>query len=386
MAHVFANAEEVITQLQPDEPIYCFRSHVLAATAKEFVSLFDGQTLYAVKCNPHPDVLRVLYENGVRGFDVASLNEIKLIKSLFPDAHCAFMHPVKSRPAIRAAYDQFGIRHFVIDSLHELEKIEQETNQAKDLVIFIRFRTEASKEVEYDLSDKFGADVKTTLKLIPRVMTYHQLGLAFHVGSQCTNPNAYHSAIELLKEIMTRAGGITPAFIDIGGGFPAYYQGMDLPPLKNYMQSINHSLKMMAGYGSFGILSEPGRVLANEAFSLLIQVQLRKDNCLYVNDGVYGALPELPHLRKGVHVPARLLRTSPNHIHTQWFHLYGPTCDSTDIMKKAIELPNDVTEGDWIEIGLCGAYTHCLTTQFNGFISQRVVSVMDEPFYRQPLR
>lgn len=382
MVTTFSNAEEVVAQLQPDEPIYCFRPHVLAATAKEFVSLFDGQTLYAVKCNPHPDVLHVLYENGIRGFDVASLNEIKLIKSLFPEAHCAFMHPVKSRPSIRAAYDQFGIRHFVIDSLHELEKIEQETNQATDLVIFVRFRTEAHKEVEYDLSDKFGADVKTTLELITRITPYHQLGLAFHVGSQCTNPHAYHAALELLKDIISRSG-VTPAFVDIGGGFPAYYSGMDLPPLKQYLQSINHSLKTINVNDTFRVLSEPGRVLVNEAFSLLIQVQLRKENGLYVNDGIYGALPELPYLRKGVHVPARLLRESAKGAPHQWFNLYGPTCDSTDIMKHALHLPSDVSEGDWIEIGLCGAYTHCLTTQFNGFISQRVVYVEDEPFYRQ---
>lgn len=382
MAHVFENAEAVIAQLQPDEPIYCFRPHILASITTEFVSLFEGKTLYAVKCNPHPDVLHTLYEHGIHGFDVASLNEIKLIKSLFPEAHCAFMHPVKSRPAIRAAYDQFGIRHFVIDSLHELEKIEQETNQANDLVIFVRFKTEAHKEVAYDLSDKFGADIKTTLELIARITPYHKLGIAFHVGSQCTNPHAYHAAIELLKDIIVRSN-VTPAFIDIGGGFPAYYHGVDLPPLKQYLQSINHSLKTINSTHTIQLLSEPGRVLVNEAFSLLIQVQLRKEDSLYINDGVYGALPELPHLPKGVYVPARLLRESPPNTPLKWFNLYGPTCDSTDIIEHALQLPSDITEGDWIEVGLCGAYTHCLTTQFNGFISQRIVHVADEPFYRQ---
>jgi ornithine decarboxylase len=380
VSRIFATPHEVIDQLQPDEPIYCFRPHVLAATAKEFVSLFDGQTLYAVKCNSHVDVLRCLYENGVRGFDVASPAEIQLIKSLFPDAHCAFMHPVKSRPAIRAAYHQFGIRHFVIDSLHELEKIEEETNQAGDLVIFIRFRTEAHNEVEYDLSDKFGADVDTTLSLIARVTPYHQLGLAFHVGSQCTNPLAYHTAVERLKNIIAKSG-VTPAFVDIGGGFPAYYQGTHFARLDEYMASINESLKSVEQYGSFQILAEPGRVLANEAFSLLVQVQLRKNDCLYVNDGVYGALGELPHLRNGAHAPARLLRATENTT-LDWFNLYGPTCDSTDVMKHALELPIDVREGDWIEIGLSGAYTHCMSTHFNGFSSQRVVTVADEPFYR----
>jgi ornithine decarboxylase len=380
VSKLFSTPLEVIDQLNPDEPIYCFRPHVLAATTKEFVSLFNGQTLYAVKCNSHPDVLRCLYENGVRGFDVASLSEIQLIKSLFPEAHCAFMHPVKSRPAIRAAYHQFGIRHFVIDSLHELEKIEEETNQASDLIIFIRFRTEAHNEVEYDLSDKFGADVDTTLSLIARVIPYHQLGLAFHVGSQCTNPLAYHTAIERLKNIIERSG-VTPAFVDIGGGFPAYYQGTHFASLNEYLTSINASLKSIDQYESFQILSEPGRVLANEAFSLLVQVQLRKNDSLYVNDGVYGALGELPHLHNGAHVPARLLRATESNL-LEWFNLYGPTCDSTDVMKHALELPNDVREGDWIEIGLAGAYTHCMSTHFNGFTSQRVVEVADEPFYR----
>jgi ornithine decarboxylase len=383
VSRVFSTPHDVIDQLQPDEPIYCFRPHVLSQTAKEFISLFNGDVLYAVKCNSHPDVLRCLYENGVRGFDVASLAEIQLIKSLFPEAHCAFMHPVKSRPSIRAAYHQFGIRHFVIDSLHELEKIEEETNQANDLVIFIRFRTEAHKEVEYDLSDKFGADVDTTLSLIARVTPYHTLGLAFHVGSQCTDPHAYHAAIERLKNIITRSG-VTPAFVDIGGGFPTYYQGTHFPSLNEYLTSINQSLKTVDQYGKFTVLSEPGRVLANEAFSLLIQVQLRKNDSLYVNDGVYGALGELPHLRNGAHAPARLLRDS-EHPSLTWFNLYGPTCDSTDIMKHVLELPEDVREGDWIEIGLSGAYTHCMSTHFNGFSSQHVVTVTDEPFYSSRL-
>src|SRR5690242_19511659 len=134
MTHIFSSPQDALNSLHPDEPLYCLRTDTLKKTPPIFLNNFKGITLYAFKFNPHPELLKTLYEIGIRHFDTASLSEIKLIKSLFPDAHCAFMHPVKSRAAIKAAYFDYGIRHFVVDSFDELSKLDAVTH-ANDLVI-----------------------------------------------------------------------------------------------------------------------------------------------------------------------------------------------------------------------------------------------------------
>src|SRR5271154_5719486 len=148
--------DDLVASFRPTEPLICLRPATLAATAREFLAAFPGQTMYAVKCNPDPIVLRALWDGGVRHFDCASIAEVELIRGLFPAAGIYFMHPVKSRPAIAEAYRLHDVRCFVLDSALELEKIRTETNRADDLDLVIRLELPPLGAVS-DLSAKFGA-------------------------------------------------------------------------------------------------------------------------------------------------------------------------------------------------------------------------------------
>ncbi|MGH7185177.1 MAG: type III PLP-dependent enzyme, partial [Pseudomonadota bacterium] len=202
----FKDVPAVARALQPSYPVYCLRPQVLAETAHRFISMFPGTILYAVKCNPHPMVLNVLYRAGIRHFDTASLPEIAQICETYADAHAYFMHPVKGRAVIKSAFAVYGIRHFVVDHENELAKVVDET-ASKDLVIVVRLRTPVSSETLYDLSSKFGAAPPEAAALMRAAHERGcKVGLAFHVGSQCGDPKAYRTALALAGETIEAAG------------------------------------------------------------------------------------------------------------------------------------------------------------------------------------
>ncbi|MHA1600221.1 MAG: type III PLP-dependent enzyme [Alphaproteobacteria bacterium] len=374
---LFDDVRAVAQALQPSYPVYCLRPDLLAENARRFMSMFPGTVLYAVKCNPHPMVLDVLYQAGIRHFDTASLPEIAQICENYPDAHAYFMHPVKSRAVIASAYTVYGIRYFVIDHENELAKVMDETGN-EDLVIIVRMRTPTSAQTLYDLSSKFGATPPDAAALM---RTAHQrgckVGLAFHVGSQCIDPSSYGTALDLVGKTIEMAG-VMPVCLDVGGGFPAAYVGKSVPPLEDYMTEIRTGLKRLALDATVDIFAEPGRALVADACSLLAQVQLRKDDRLYINDGIYGSLSEM--MQVDVRQPARVIRlTGDVSEDIQPFVLNGPTCDSLDVLPGTFDLPADVREGDWIEIDQIGAYSNALATRFNGFYPETFVEVHDTP-------
>ena len=338
-----------------------------------------------MKCNPEPAVLHAIWEGGVRHFDCASAGEVALVRRLFPDAEIHFMHPVKSRPAIREAYWRHDVRDFVLDSASELAKILDETGNkdggAADLGLVVRLALPAGGAV-YDLSGKFGVPVEEAADLLraarPRA---RRLGVSFHVGSQCMDPLAYRRALVLAGEAIRRAG-VTIDIVDVGGGFPVTYPDLEPPPLGAYFAEIEGAFEAL-GLPSAELWAEPGRALVAAGASVVVQVQLRRGDTLYVNDGVYGSLSDAgaPAFR----FPARLVRGLPSAVEEQRpFALYGPTCDSADYMKGPFWLPADVEEGDWIEIGQLGAYGACLRTAFNGFDLAQMVEVRDAPMLRTP--
>src|SRR5713101_2325286 len=124
---ILPSVDAVVAQERPTEPLYCLRPATIAAAARRFVAAFRGDVLYAVKCNPDPRVLRAVWTGGVRHFDCASLPEVELVRRLLPAADAHFMHPVKSRPAIREAFHNCDVSDFSFDSADELAKILQET-------------------------------------------------------------------------------------------------------------------------------------------------------------------------------------------------------------------------------------------------------------------
>jgi ornithine decarboxylase len=373
--------DEAVAAGQPAEPMHCLRPVVITETAARFAQGFRGDVLYAVKCNPEPAVLRAIWEGGVRHFDCASAGEVSVVRQMFPDAEIHFMHPVKARPAIREAYWRHGVRDFVLDSASELAKIMHETDGADDLGLIVRLALPAG-EALYDLSGKFGVPVEDAAKLLRAARPLaRRLGISFHVGSQCMDPLAYRRALASAGEAIRRAG-VTIDIVDVGGGFPVSYPDLEPPPLGAYFAEIEGAFEAL-GLPGARLWAEPGRALVAAGASVVVQVQLRRGDTLYVNDGVYGSLSDAgaPAFR----FPARVIRPRASGVEEQRpFAFYGPTCDSADFMKGPFWLPADVDEGDWIEIGQLGAYGACLRTAFNGFDRVQLVEVRDAPMLRTP--
>ena len=369
--------DAVVAADRPEEPVHCFRPALVAATARRFIADFPGDVLYAVKCNPDPAVLHALWDGGVRHFDCASMPEVRLVRTMFPQAAIHFMHPIKARGAIREAWAQHGVRDFVLDSADELAKIRSEVaatgvRGAPGLIVRIALPKGRAK---LDLSGKFGALADDAVALLRAArQCAATVGVSFHVGSQCLDPLAWRAAMALTGEIVSRAG-VAVEVIDVGGGFPVAYPDQEPPEMGAFFAEIE------AGFDDLGLpgavlWAEPGRALVAAGTSVVVQVQARRGDALYVNDGVYGSLSDAGDL--AFRYPVRLIRpegvSAANMI---GFSLYGPTCDSADVMRGPFVLPADVAEGDWIEIGQLGAYGGCLRTAFNGFDRARIVEVED---------
>jgi ornithine decarboxylase len=357
--------------------MHCLRPAVVADTARAFLEAFPGDVLYAVKCNPDPAMLRALRDGGVRHFDCASLPEIRLVRGLFPDAAIHFMHPVKARGAIREAWERHDVRDFVLDSADELDKILQEvtaTGVAGPLGLIVRIALPPSGAI-LDLSGKFGAGFDDSVALLRAARgCAATLGVSFHVGSQCLDPLAWRAALDLTA-LVIREAGVAIDVVDVGGGFPVEYPGQVPPPLGAFLAEIEEGFDRL-GQPTARLWAEPGRALVAAGASLVVQVQARRGDSLYVNDGVYGSLSDAGAL--GFRYPARLIRPGGASCEqTVAFSLFGPTCDSADAMRGPFLLPADVREGDWIEIGQLGAYGASLRTAFNGFDRARIIEVSD---------
>jgi ornithine decarboxylase len=372
----YADATEMVAALKPGYPVYCVRPKTVKAAARHFLDKFPGRVLYAVKCNPNPMVLRALYDEGIRHFDTASLGEIALVRELYRDAECYYMHPVKGRSAIKAADEVYAVEHFVIDSKDELYKVLDEAG-SEGITIIVRIATPPAGAI-YDLSLKFGARPAEAVELLQLIKAEGcQAGLAFHVGSQCTVPRAYRTALKMVGEIL-EASGVDIHYLDIGGGFPAGYLGVEVPPLEEFIAEIEDGLKDLKLRRDCVLMCEPGRALVSDGMSVVTQVHLRKEDNLYINDGVYGSLSETVAAR--LRYPARLIRLGePASEDMLDFTVFGPTCDSQDVLPAPVRLPADVREGDWIEFGRLGAYSNALATHFNGFHSDAYVQVEDDP-------
>jgi ornithine decarboxylase len=382
------SVDTVVARERPCEPVLCLRPAAIAAATRSFVAQFPGDVLYAVKCNPEPRVLRAVWAAGVRHFDCASLPEVALVRKLLPEARVHFMHPVKARHAIHAAFHEHGVADFAFDSADELQKILQETvpielvGTPPVLGLFVRLAVEQGGA--YALGGKFGVGAEQAAALL-RLARPHaaRLGISFHVGSQCVDPAAYTRALALAAEAV-ELSGVAVDIVDVGGGFPVSYPDVAPPPLSTYIAAIGETAAARFG-GGVRLWAEPGRALVAGGGSVVVQVDLRRGDALYVNDGVYGSLSDAG--RPGFRFPARRIRadlTEAEDAPLRPFTLYGPTCDSADAMRGPFLLPDDIDEGDWIELGQLGAYGACLRTGFNGFERALTVEVADPPMLATP--
>lgn len=360
----------------PVQPVTLIRPHAASRAARFFVEKFPGRAMYAVKANPSPGLLKVLWESGITHYDVASIAEVRLVSRTLPGATLCFMHPVKAEEAIEEAYFTHGVRVFSLDSIEELEKIVRATRSAPDLTLCVRLRV-SSEHSKLSLASKFGAAPgETKALLFAARQAADALGICFHVGSQAMTPEAYANAMERVRAAIVDAA-VTVDVIDVGGGFPSTYPGMEPPPLDRYFETIHRAFESLPVSYSSELWCEPGRALCAEYSSLVVRVERRRGDELYINDGAYGALFDAAHI--GWRFPVELLREPDSRAKLTEFSFYGPTCDDMDHMAGPFMLPADVRAGDYIEIGMLGAYGCAMRTAFNGFGSDETVIVSDEP-------
>ena len=373
----FKSVDELVNQLKPTEPVYCIRRNSIRLASRFFQNKFPGKILYAVKTNPHPVVLQTLLDSGIKHYDVASIKEIETIKNLNPEVECSYMHTVKSREDIKEAYFKYNIKTFALDTKDELIKIIESTNHAKDLRLFVRVSV-SNEHAEIDLSKKFGALTSEAAGLLRLGKQYaYKLGLSFHVGSQCMHPISYAKGISEIGNIIKRTK-IVPDIINVGGGFPTIYPDLVPQSMQSYFDEISKGLKNLKLQKLPEIICEPGRSLVAESGSTIVRVNLRKKQKLYINDGTYGTLFDAG--TPNIVYPSRVIkngRVISKKLTS--FDFYGPTCDSMDYMKGPFILPNNIKENDYIELGQLGAYGLTFRTQFNGFYSDQIFEVEDDP-------
>ena len=373
----FTDVNELVNTLKPDFPVYCIRPDSLKTSTQFFKNNFPGKVLYAVKTNPNEEVLKNIINNGIENFDTASINEILLIKKLKSDAHIYYMHTVKSRNNISEAYFNLGIKDFALDTKDELIKILESTNHAKDLTLYIRIAI-SNEHAEIDLSRKFGAQSGEALGLV-RLCKEHanKIGISFHVRSQCMHKISFTKAITEVGNIIKKTK-IIPDIINVGGGFPSVYPDLNPEPLENYLNEIKRSIAKLNLPLIPELICEPGRAIVAESGSTIVRVNLRKKQKLYINDGTYGSLFDagVPNFI----FPSKMI--SNGRVQSKKltaFNFYGPTCDSMDFMKGPFLLPNNIKEGDYIELGQLGAYGLTFRTKFNGFYSDEIFELADQP-------
>lgn len=365
----YADTQALIAAEAPDYPSFIFSERELRKCAETFKSGFDGLVTYAVKANPEEHVVAILADAGLTAFDVASPAEMELVHRLAPQATLHYNNPVKSRREIIAAQDTYGVRSYAIDNLAELEQLADIVKPSRDVEITIRFKAGKARKA-YDFGTKFGISENGAIEL---AKVADQLGytvsLCFHVGSQCEESYAYERHIMAAGRIAKKSG-ISIARLNVGGGFPAAYPSSGAPPLDRYFEAIERALKKTFGGSRPEMIIEPGRAMVTPSTSLLLRVKhVRGGRNVYVNDGAYGALMEIKFMPI---VPAVRVWRGDEILKdkARSCTLFGPTCDSYDMLDQPFDLPQSIQEDDYIEMSQMGAYTQASTTAFNGFATR----------------
>jgi len=370
---------EEIIETKPELPLYCFSPERLTKQANIFIRHFAGTVGYAVKSNPEPRVIKTLVDAGITTYDVASLNEIRLIREICPSARLLFDNPVKSENEIKEAYELYDVRVMAIDDPCELQKIVDTIGIQPDLELVVRFKIGNSNAV-YDLSKKFGTSHDAAVALLKQCSGLgFKTSLTFHPGSQCSTPSSYGDYIKAAKAVVDDAQ-VKIETLNVGGGFPAPYLESDIPALAEYFAEIKTQWEALFASSGTELVCEPGRGMVDACVSLVTRVKhIRPDaDVLFLNDGVYGAFME--QLFSPMILPSKEFRVNGDTA-TQLtsdkkaFTVFGPTCDSADILPYQPQLANDLAMGDYIVFGLMGGYGSATATKFNGFLPGEYVDV-----------
>ena len=364
---VYPTTSALIAAEAPDYPSFLYSEREFRKAIKVFRKGFDGLLTYAVKCNPSPHIIAKLHDEGLKAFDVASNTEMALVRDNAPGAAMHYNNPIKSRREIARAYEEFGVRSFTIDHPEQLDQLASVVPPSRDVEVTTRFK--AGKALKsYDFGTKFGVMEQGAVEIVTMV---EQMGytasLCFHVGSQCEDAYAYERHIAAAGRIV-KESGIELKRLNVGGGFPAPYPTSVAPPMDYYFETIAEAVSDNFGSDRPELIIEPGRALVTSSTSLLLRVKHQRGGLsVYLNDGAYGALMEVKFM--DFTPPVRVWRGARIHAEDDvaGFTVFGPTCDSYDVLPQTFMLPLDIGEDDWIEFGLMGAYTQASLTPFNGF-------------------
>jgi len=371
---IWTNPTEFLRNQQPEHPVLFFSPSALQAAARRFIDGFPGMVTYAVKSNPGEEVVENLAAAGVRGYDCASPFEIDLIRRLAPDAAIHYNNPVRSLAEIAHAVEK-GVKSWSVDSRTELEKLIAHV-PAGDSEISVRFKLPVAGAA-YNFGAKFGATAELATDLLRRVAEAGFIpSITFHPGTQCTDPAAWEAYIRTAAQI-ARDAGVTIARLNVGGGFPSHRLSGVVPQLEATFDLIDRVATEAFGATRPMLICEPGRGLCGDAFTLAARVKaLRDDTHVFLNDGVYGSLTELPLIgvidRVEVLSAEGVLRTGaalPRIV-------FGPTCDSVDRLPGEVPLPSDIAEGDYVIVQGMGAYSTVTNTRFNGFGELALATVL----------
>lgn len=371
---IWTNPTEMIRNMQPENPVLFFAPSVVQANARRFIDGFPGMVTYAVKSNPGEEMIENLAAAGIRGYDCASGFEIDLIRRLAPDAAIHYNNPVRARHEIAHAVEK-GVKSYSVDSASELQKLI-EMVPAEGTEISVRFKLPVAGAA-YNFGAKFGATVELAVDLLKTVAAAGFIpSITFHPGTQCTDPHAWESYIREAANI-ARAAGVTIARLNVGGGFPSHRLSAVVPQLEETFALIDRVATEAFGADRPLLVCEPGRALCGDAFTLAARVKAVRDGAhVFLNDGVYGTLTELPLIGVIDRIQVISADGTPRKGKAVPRIIFGPTCDSVDRLPGEIDLPGDLAEGDYIIWHGMGSYSVVTNSRFNGFGDLQMATVL----------
>jgi ornithine decarboxylase len=371
---IWANPAEYLQKTEAEAPVLFFAPAALQAMARRFVAGFPGLVTYAVKANPDEEVILNLAAAGIRGFDVASPEEIAMVRRLVPDAALHYNNPVRSRREIAQAV-ALDVCSYSVDSASELAKLAEALPAGRE--ISVRFKLPVAG-ASYDFGAKFGTTPEQASELLAQVAALgHVPSLTFHPGTQCTDPRAWVAYVHAAAGI-ARAAGLRIARLNVGGGFPSHRRGADAPALEAIFDAIGQATADAFGAEAPALVCEPGRGLVADAFTLATQVKAVRDNgAVFLNDGIYGALAEAPIVGLTDRIEVRSPDGRARRGGVRLRDVFGPTCDSVDRLPGSVALPGDIAEGDHVLFHGMGAYSTVTNTRFNGFGGLMLANVLE---------
>ncbi|MGR3576655.1 MAG: type III PLP-dependent enzyme [Sagittula sp.] len=353
----------------PDEPVFFYDPERLTRMARRFIDGFPGEVTYAVKANPDPVVIEALSRAGLQAFDVASPEEMALVRDVDPKARLHYHNPVRSRAEVAAARD-FGVVSWSVDRMSELDKL----GDIEGAEIAVRLKLPVAGAV-YDFGTKFGAAPEKAVALLRAVKAKGGVpSITFHPGTQCRDAQAWVAYIAASAEIAAESG-VTLHRLNVGGGFPAHRNDPE-PDLEVIFDAIRDAVRVSFGEKAPALVCEPGRAMVAEAFELALQVKAVCDGAVFLNDGIYGGLSEWRDLSPSQRLTAYSQDGKRRQGETVANTVFGPTCDSLDRLSDQVALPEDLAEGDYLLFHACGAYSTALVTRFNGYGARKIVTLL----------